>query len=160
MFQEAEFWVLVAFVIFVVAVFKPLRRVLLGALDARAERIKAELDEAARLREEAQATLSAYQRKQREALKEAEDILAHARDEAEMIRGKTAKDLEAALKRREKMALDRINQAESDAVQEVREIAADIAIAATKELLAENLDRARADKLIAEAIAELPKKLH
>ncbi len=160
MLQNPEFWILVAFAIFVAGIFKLSRRRILAALDARAAKIKAELDEALQLREEAQATLAAYQRKQRQAIKEAEEILAHAREEAELFRTRAAEDLEAALARREKMAIDRIAQAEADAVQEVREIAVDVAVAATRELVVEHLDEARADALIKDAIKELPKKLH
>jgi F-type H+-transporting ATPase subunit b len=160
MLHNPEFWILVAFVIFVAGIFKPARQRILAALDARAERIKADLDEAQRLREEAQGTLAAYQRKQRQAVKEADEILTHAQEEAELFRDRAAEDLEAALSRREKMAVDRIAQAEADAVQEVRKIAAEVAVAATRELVSERLDKAKADALIKDAAKELPKKLH
>jgi F-type H+-transporting ATPase subunit b len=84
-FHDPEFWVLVAFVIVVVVGFIKLGPGIGKALDDRAERIKSELDEARRLREDAQKTLAEYQRKQRDALKEAEAIIAHAKAEAERI---------------------------------------------------------------------------
>ncbi|RMF39078.1 MAG: F0F1 ATP synthase subunit B, partial [Alphaproteobacteria bacterium] len=83
MWESPEFWVAVAFVIFVAATFRPLYRQAAAALDARAARIKNEIDEAQALREEAQALLAEYKRRQRAALKEAEEILEHARGEAE-----------------------------------------------------------------------------
>ncbi len=158
--HNPEFWILVAFVIFVAGTVKLAGGKVVSALDARAERIKAQLDEAQRLREEAQATLASYQRKQREAAKDAEEILTHAQEEAELFRKRAAEDLEAAVARRQKMALDRISQAEADAVQEVREAAVDIAIAATRRLVVEHLDKAKTQELVDQAIKELPKKLH
>lgn len=160
MFRTPEFWVLVAFVIFVAAVYRPVRDRLVAALDDRARRIKAELDEARKLREEAQATLAAYQRKQRQAIAEAEEILARARDDVEFVRKQAAGDLEGSLKRRERMALDRIAKAEDDAVQEVRRMAAELAIGATRRLLATRVDEAKAGELVDAAIKELPKKLN
>jgi F-type H+-transporting ATPase subunit b len=159
-FHSPEFWILVAFVIFVAVLFKLTREKVVGALDGRAERIKAELDEAMRLREQAQATLAAYQRQQRQAVTEAEDILARAREDVEFVREQAAGTLETSLKRREQMALDRIAKAESDAVQKVRGMAADLAIAATRRLLAERLDESKAGELLDAAIKELPKKLN
>jgi len=160
MIQAPEFWVLVAFIIFVGFAFRPASKTFVALLDDRAEKIRAELEEAQRLREEAQATLAHYQRKQRDALKEAEDIIAHAREEADRLRQQAAADLEASLKRREAQALDKIAQTEAQAVAEVRNMTVDLAITASRKLLAENLDDKKASKLIDEAIADLPKHLH
>src|SRR3546814_14248082 len=91
---------------------------LLDGLDARAERIRAELDEAQRLREEAQKALAEYKRKQRDAAKEAEDLLANAKHEAELLRRQAAEDLKETLARREKAAIEKIAQAETQALQE------------------------------------------
>lgn len=159
-FESAEFWVAVAFVLFVTGAFRPMKRILLGALDRRAEKIRAELDEAQRLREDAQHTLAEYQRKQRQALKEADEIVARAREEADRHRAHAARDLEATLKRREAQAMDRVAQAEAQAVEEVQDIAITIAVAATRKLLSESLDEERAGALTDKAIKELPKKLH
>jgi F-type H+-transporting ATPase subunit b len=156
---SGEFWVAVAFLLFVVAAYRPLRRAITGALDERSARIRAELEEATRLREEANSALAAYQRKQREAAREAEEIVAFAEKEAAQIKAKTQADLDAALARREQMALDRIAQAEAQALQEVRNTAVEVAIAAARKLVVQGLDQSRADALVAEAIAELPKKL-
>lgn len=160
MLQNPTFWVLVASVIFVIAVYRPASKVIFAALDDRAAKIKAELEEAQRLREEAQATLAHYQRKQREALKEAEDLVAHAREEAERLHQHAMADLEASLKRRETQALDTIAQAEATALAEVRTLMVDIAIAASRNLLTEGLDDKKMSKLVDEAIADLPQRLH
>lgn len=160
MLQSAEFWVAIAFIAFVAGVFKPGRKAILGALDGRAAKIQSEIDEATRLREEAQAALAAYQRKQREAAEEAGEMLEHAREEADLLRKRTLSELEEALQRRQKQALDRIAQAEAEATQEVRNHAVDIAVTATVRILEENLGDERGDDLIKAAIEELPKKLH
>lgn len=158
--ESPTLWVAVAFVIFVALAWRPVARMIGGSLDARSARIRAELDEARKLREEAQSLLAEYQRKQRDALKEAEDILAHAKDEAERLRREAAANLEAALARRERMAMDKIAQAEAQAVADVRNRAVDVAIAATGRLLAETIDARQSDVLIDRSIDDLRRKLH
>lgn len=153
-------WVYLSFFIFIALAWRPVSRALGKALDARASRIKAELDEARNLREETQRLLADHQRKQREALKEAEDILAHARGEADRLRREAAANLDAAIARREKMALDKIAQAEAQAVADVRNEAVDIAMSAAAKLLKDAVDARKGDELVNAAIAELDRKLH
>lgn len=159
-FSSPELWVAVGFVIFVVLAWRPVYRAIATQLDARAARIKAELDEAQRLRDEAQALLNDYQRRQREAMKEAEEILSHARDEAARLRTEAAANLAAMLERREKMAVDKIAQAEAQALKDVRNEAIDIAVAAAERVLAKTLDERRQAVLVDQAIGELGAKLH
>lgn len=157
---EPEFWVAVAFVIVVAGLIRigtPMAR---SALDGRAVKIKNELEEAQRLREDAQRTLAEYQRKQRDALKEAEQIVAQARAEAERAAEQAARDLDAALERRQRLAVEKIALAESKAAAEVRNAAVDVAIAAVRRMLADQLDQRRKSDLIDTAIAELPQRLH
>ncbi len=154
-----EFWVLVAFILFVAFMVWKARKALVGGLDSRAARIKAEIDEAQRLREEAQALLADYQKKQREALGEAEAMVKQAGEEATRLKAKAETELAASLKRREQQALDRIAQAEAQALAEVRNLAADIAVSATQKIPTEKLDPAKAQSLIGDAIAELPRRL-
>lgn len=156
----AEFWVAIAFVIAMAGVIWKASPTVTGALDSRSAKIKTELDEARQLREDAQRMLGEYQRKQRDALKEAEQIVALARSEAERAAAEAASELEAALKRRQAMALEKIALAESKATAEVRNTAVDVAISAVRQMLAEQLDRQRKAKLIDDAIAELPQLLH
>lgn len=157
--HEPEFWILVAGVIFVIVVWKPANRGIIGGLDARAARIRGELDEARRLREEAERLVAEYRAKQQQAQSEAEAIVAHARAEAERIAAQAARDLELALERRQRMAEDRIAQAEARALDEVRAAAIDVAIAAARDVIAAELDERRGSVLIDEAIVALPQRL-
>jgi len=155
-----EVWLIGALLVLIVIAFKPAKRAILGGLDNRADRIREELEEAQRLREEAQAALANFQRRQRDAMGEAEEIIAHARAEADRLREHAAEELEATLKRREAMAMDRIAQAEAAATAEVRGVAVDVAISAAREVIAGQLDKTKANVLVDEAIKDLPDKLH
>lgn len=160
MIEKPEFWVAIAFVIFMAALWKKIASAFVGMLDARTEKIRQELDEAQRLREEAQALLASYQRRQRDALKEAEGVVAHAREEAERLRRHAAAELEASIKRRETQAMDRIAQAEAAAMREVRDMTVDLAIAASRELLTENISADRQAALVDDAVKSLSKHLN
>lgn len=155
-----ETWVGAAFLIFVAFMVWKAVGPMLKSLDARAVRIKGELDEAQRLRDEAQHLLAEYKRKQRDAVKEAEEQMRGAREEAERQRARAEADLAASLKRREQQALDRIGQAEAEALAEVRTLAVDLAVGATRKLLAETVDQGKAAALVDAAIKDLPQKLH
>ncbi|HUH84537.1 MAG TPA: F0F1 ATP synthase subunit B [Stellaceae bacterium] len=159
-FADPEFWVAVAFVIVVVGLVWKGGPMIARMLDDRADKIRGELNEAQRLREEAQRTLADYQRKQRDALKEAEQIVALAKAEAERAAMQAARDLDATLKRRQALALEKIALEESKALTEVRNTAVDVAVAAVRRIMAEDLDPERKGKLIDDAIAELPQRLH
>lgn len=160
-FWEApEFWVAVAFVIFVLALARPAFRFVGKALDDKIDEIRGKIDESARLREEAQDILSAITRKQADASKETEAIVAQAREEAALMRERMTQSLEASLARREQLARDRIAQAESDAVAEVRAMTTDIALAAARTVLTSSVSGDKADALIDAAIKEVPDKLH
>ena len=161
MFSQPEFWVLLATVIFVVLVFKPARRTVTESLDARAAKIRAELDEARLLREQAQALLAEDQRQQQQALADAQARIADAQQEAARLRERAVGEIEAMARRREAQAVDKIAQAEAAAMQEVRNQAVDVAIAATRKLLQEQLTAGHAaQQLTQAAIADLPKRLH
>ena len=160
LFGDPEFYVLLAVAIFVVVVWKPMRRAVVGAIDSRAERIRQELDSARSLRDEAQQALATYQRQQQEGAAEAQAIIAHAKEEAERIAAQSLRDLENALSRREQLARERIAQEEAKAVAEIRSIAVDVAIAASRRVIAASLDERRGAALIDDAIAALPRQLH
>ena len=160
MFQDPTFWVLVSFVIFFALVAKPLGRMAAEALDKRADRIKADLDEAERLRAEAQDLLANYQKKQRDAAREADDIVAAAKEEAERIAKHGRERLADTLERRQKQALDRIAQAEANALEQVQAYAVEVAIDATRAVLEQQVSGDKADKLIDDAIDDLPGRLH
>ena len=158
--RDPEIWVAAAFVIFVALTAKPIGRAIAKGLDGRAAKIKAQLDEARALRDEAERLLAEHQRKQIAAVKEVEAIVVRAREQAEHVRRESAANLEAAFARREKMAIDKIAQAEAQAVTDVRNQAVDIAIAAAAKLLKESIDSGKGDELIDSAIKELDRKLH
>ena len=159
-FLEAEFWVLVAFVIAIGFLISKVKDPIANSLDARAAKIKAELDEAQKLRDEAQAKLAEFQLKQRDALKEAEGIIALAKEEAQRLAAQGAKDLEAAIERRRRMAQEKIALEEQKAMSDLRNAAVDVAVAALRRVLAEDLDPARQAALIDNAINALPPTLH
>ncbi len=158
--NSPEFWVAVGFFILMAAIAKPIGKAFTSMLDARSNRIKQTLDEATRLREEAQHLLAEHQRKQRNAVRETEEILAKAKEESERLVAEAAENLEITLRRREEMAHAKIARAEAEALQQVREIAVDVAVAAARKLIAEKLDDDSRSTLVDAAISELPDKLH
>ena len=158
--QEPTFWVLIAFVIFLGAAGRPLVGLITAGLDKRADKIREDLEEAEKLRKEAQDLLAGYQRKQRDAIQEAKDIVQHAHEEAERIAAQGRETLEASLERRRKLALERIEQAEAQALDAVRAKTVDLALDATREFLSKELKGKQADALINQAIKDLPGKLH
>ncbi len=161
MLHEPEFWVAVAFVIFIgIIVYYRVPQMMIGALDQRTARIKAELDEARRLREEAQQLLEQYQRKRQEAEKEAEILLASARAEAERAASEAKQKMEEFVARRTRMAETKINQAEAQALNDVRAAAADAAIVAAERILADMAKGSVADALIQQGIRDVRAKLN
>ena len=160
LFAEPEFWVLLAVVLFIIGVWKPARQWIVGTLDARAVRIRDELDAARRLREEAQQLLAANQKREAEAAAEAEAIIAHARAEAERVAAQAARDLEQTLERRQRLAEERIAQEQAKALAEIRAVAVDVAISAARQVITAELDQTRGAALIDAAIQALPQQLH
>jgi F-type H+-transporting ATPase subunit b len=161
MLATPELWVLVSFVLFLaLLVYYKIPNRLAKALDDRADRIRAELDEARRLREDAAQILADYQRKQRDAEKEAEDILAGARREAEFYAEESRKALSESLQRRLKQAEEKIARAEEQAVQEIRSKAVDVAIAASEILIARELKGKSAENLVDKSIRDVSAKLN
>jgi F-type H+-transporting ATPase subunit b len=159
LFADPEFWVAVAAAIFIAIVWRPARRILIGSLDERAARIRDELAEARRLREEAEQLLAQYRAKEQEAAAESEAIIAQAREEAERIAAQSARDLEQSLVRRTRLAEERIAQAEKKAVDEIRSVAVDVAIDAAREVITAQIDERQGEALIDAAITALPQRL-
>jgi len=159
LFADPEFWVLLAVVVFAIVVWKPARRAVVGTLDERAMRIRGELEEARKLRDEAEQLLADYRLKEREAAADAQAIIAHARDEAERIAAQSARDLQQSLERRQRLAEERIAQAEAKALDEIRAAAVDVAIAAAREVIVSELDERRGAAMLDAAIAALPQRL-
>jgi F-type H+-transporting ATPase subunit b len=158
--HQAEFWVAIAFLIALGVLIWKTSPIIAKTLDNRTARIKADLDEAARLRSQAQRTLAEFQRRQRDALKEAEQIVAQAKLEAERVAQQAERDLAASIERRQQQALEKIALAETKALAEVRNQAVDVAIAAARRILADDLSAARKGTLIDDAIADLSRRLN
>ena len=161
MFAEPEFWVAVAFVI-LMAVFAYLgiHRTVLTTLDHRRDRIKAELDDARRLKEEAAKLLREYQARHASAEREARNIIDSAKAEAERIASEAKAKLEDFVARRTKTAESKIALAEAQAVADVRSAAANAAVTAASTILSQSVKGGVADDLLAKGIAEVRQKLN
>ena len=161
MFAEPEFWVAVAFVILMgVFVWLGVHRTVLKALDHRAERIKAELDDARRLKEEAAKLLAEYKARHASAEREAQEIVTNARAEAERIAAEARSKMEDFIARRTKTAESKIALAEAQALADVRAAAVEAAVAAASTVLSESVKGPVADDLLAKGIAEVQQKLN
>src|SRR5216683_4043212 len=161
MFLEAETWVAIAFVILmVVFAYFGIHRTVLQALDKRGERIKAELDDARRLKEEAAKLLGEYKTKRASAEREAEEIISNAKAEAERIAVEAKAKMEDFVARRTKTAESKIALAEAQAVADVRSAAANAAVAAASTILSQSVKGSVADDLLAKGIAEVRAKLN
>jgi F-type H+-transporting ATPase subunit b len=158
--MDNTFWAFIALVIFLgIAVYMKAPAMITKALDDRADKIKADLDEARRLRDEAKALLAEYQAKRKEAEKEAADILASAKREAEVLRAEAQAKSEDYVRRRTIIAEQKIAQAEADAVNAVRASAVDLAIAASAKLLEGRDAKANAD-LFKQALSDVKARLN
>lgn len=161
MFFEAETWVAIAFLAFLGLLgYVGVHRKLAKLLDDRADRIKAELDEARKLRDDAAQLLADYQRKRQEAESEAQGIVAGARAEAERMAADAKAKVEEFVARRTKLAETKIAQAEAQAAAEVRGAAADAAVAAAEKILSQEAKGKLAAELIAKGIEDVRKKLN
>ena len=158
---EPEFWVAVSFFIFIcVLVYFGVHMKVVSALDARALLISKELEEARRLREEAEKVLADYQRKLGDVVTEVDNITALAAKQAETLAAETRQSLKEYFDRRIKIAEEKIARAEMEAVRELRSDAVDAAIAAAQTLIAAKLTPDRAKKLVSESIKALKSKLN
>jgi len=161
MFAEPEFWVAVAFAILMVIFgYAGVHRTVLSALDHRRNRIKAELDEARRLKEEAAKLLADYKARGASAEREAQDIVAAAKAEAERIAAEARTKMEDFVARRTKTAESKIALAEAQAIADVRSAAADAAVTAASSILSQSVKGSVADDLLAKGIAEVRQKLN
>jgi len=161
MFAEPETWVAIAFVILMgVFAYLGVHRTVLKALDHRSERIKAELDDARRLKDEAAKVLGEYKARRASAELEANDIIANAKAEAERIGAEAKAKMEDFVARRTKTAEGKIALAEAQALADVRAAAADAAIQAASSILTKQVKGDVADSLLANGIAEVRQKLN
>ena len=159
-YENPQFLVLVAFVITIALIGKTVYQKISSALDERSEGIRSDIEEATRLREEAQNLLASYERKQRDAANEVKKITERAKGEAERLAKKAAADLDAMIERRKRQAKDRIAQAEVTARDEIRAAAIDVALEASRRILADKVSGKKGAALIDAAIKDLPSLLH
>jgi len=158
---NTDFVVLLGLIVFIaILVYFKVPSLIAGMLDSRADDIKAELDEARRLREEAQTLLASYERKQKEVQDQADRIVAAAKEEATAAGAQAKVDLEKSVARRMAAAEEQIASAQASAVKEVRDQAATIAVAAARDVIAKQMTAADANTLIDDAIAQVETKLH
>jgi len=154
------FWVALSFLGFIALVYKPVGKILCDALDARANKIQSELQEALKLKEEAQALLSSYQRKQQEVAKDAENIIIEAEAEAKRIAKESEAALDEALNKRVEVAMQKVAAYEASVLQQVKHNSVDIAISTVRQLINENLTKDMAQELVSKSVADLGRKLH
>ncbi len=157
--HHGVFWVLVAVVLFAIFAGRAIARAITTLLDARTEGVREALDEAARLKAEAEAMLAQAKAAQAQAAEDARTILASAHDQAERMAAELAADAQAAAKWRERMAMERIAAAEANAVKDVRAAAIDIATAAAQSILRESFSAEADSGMVDNAIAALPAAL-
>jgi F-type H+-transporting ATPase subunit b len=158
-FADPTFWVAVSFVLFFVLLGSKLWKAGTGALDSRADGIRKRIDEANKLRLEAESKLKEAEAARAEAVKEAAELLARAKTEAARITAAAAAEAGASAERRQQLAMQRIAAAEASAIAEVRNTAADIATAAARAVLAETMDAAADGAMIDRSVADLPRAL-
>jgi F-type H+-transporting ATPase subunit b len=161
MFTQPETWVAIAFVILMVLfAYLGIHKTVLTALDHRSERIKAELDDAKRLKEEAAKLLGEYKTRRASAEREAEEIIANAKSEAERIATEAKAKMEDFVARRTKTAESKIALAEAQALADVRAAAANAAVEAASTIMSQSVKGSVADDLLAKGIAEVRAKLN
>ena len=157
---DATFWATLALFVFIgVMLYLGVPKMIAKALDTRIKKIEAELAEAERLRAEAKALLEEYARKREEAEKEAEDIVAAAREEAFRLTAEASQSLETLIARRTRAVEEKISQAEAQAVAEVRSRSADLAVEAARLLLARQMVE-KGDALVEQSIKDVGEKLN
>jgi len=158
---EPEIWVALAFVMLVaVLVWKKVPSMIAKSLDQRAAKIKDQLDQAKHLKEEAQALLAEYQRKHRDAAKDAEEMMAQARADAENFKNETKKSIATLVERQTRAAEEKIAQAEARAIKEVEATAAEVAVQAARKILAKQMKSRKGTELVDKTIKDLGKHLH
>lgn len=160
MLHDSAIWLLGSFIIFAWIVWSKGKGAILALLDKRIAEIKSELETSENLRIEAQELLAQYQRKHRDAVKDADKIIANAQAGAEEIRKKAENDLADSIARKESQLRDRLMRAEQAAIQEIQDYAAELAIKATTEIITSKLDKKTSDGLLDSSIQSICKNIH
>jgi len=160
LFKDPAIWVALSLIVFLlILVVLKVPGMAISVLDKRAETIRGEIEQARRLRDEAQALLAEQQRRQAQAQSEAQAIIEEARAEARRAAEEAKKDLAASIERRKRQAEDKIARAQEQAEADIRAYAGAVSIGAARRLIAGQMDEVRSSRLIDGAIADLPKQL-
>jgi len=157
---DEHIWLVISFILFLALAWRYGKGPVVKGLDGRIEEIQKEIATAESLRIEAQELLAQYQRKHRNAMKDAEKIIANAREHALATRRQAEEDLKNTLDRREQQLKERIVRMEQSAVQEIQSYAADLAMKAASEIINDKLDKKTGEKLIDQSITDLPRQIH
>ncbi|SLN36933.1 F0F1 ATP synthase subunit B [Roseisalinus antarcticus] len=158
---NTDFVVLLAFILFIaVLIYFKVPGMLAKMLDERADGISKEIDEAKALREEAQSLLASYERKQKEVQEQADRIVENARAEASRAADQAKDDIKSSVARRLAAAEEQIESAQASAVRDVRNQAVNVAVAAARQVIADQMTASESNKLIDAAIDEADRKLH
>lgn len=158
--NSTNIWVAISFFLFVIIAYKLGRKSILNSLDSRIDDVKNEIETAERLRVEAQELLAQYQRKQRDAEKEASEIVNRAQTQAETMAKAAEVELNETMTRREAQLTMRLKRLEENAIAEIQSHAAELAVAATTEMITQTLDADTNNSLNDQTIASLTKNLN
>ena len=157
---DTSIWIAISFAVFAFVAYKLGRKSVIGSLDSQIAEVKNEIENAERLRVEAQELLAQYQRKQRDAEKEASDMLDRAKDQAKQLEKTAETDLKDVMARREVQLADRLKRIEENAIAEIQNHAAELAVAATTEMIVKTLDEKSNNKMNEDTIQSLSKHLN
>ena len=159
LFEDPQTWVTISFLIFLFIMWRFGKDKILVMLDARIDEIRREIETAESLRIEAQELLAQYQRKQRDAAKEAEEIVANAKSHANEIQKQADKDLKEIAKRREAQLTERLARMEENTKREIQAYAAELAVKATAEIIAKQMDKKTNENLVESSIQSVAEQL-
>lgn len=158
--HDTGLWVAISFLLFAIVAFKLGRKSVTGGLDSKIAEIRKEIQTAETLRVEAHELLAQYQRKQRDAEKEAAEIVARAKEHSEEIRKQAEANLSDTMERREAQLTERLKRIEQNAIAEIQNHAAEVAVAATTEIINQTLDEKANERLTAQSIENVSKHLN
>ncbi|MES2983846.1 MAG: F0F1 ATP synthase subunit B [Pseudomonadota bacterium] len=158
--HSADTWIAVSFVLFIALFVKFALPKINASLDDRANKIRDQLEQAARLRAEAQALLASYQQQQQEAMKEAESIIASAQRDAADMRTRAVDELKTALDRRSQQAQEKIARAEVEAIEQIRKTIITTATESAREIVATQLQSQTDDQAVTRALAAIERQIH
>ncbi|MEM8833142.1 MAG: hypothetical protein AAGB32_01250 [Pseudomonadota bacterium] len=158
--HDTNAWVVISFLVFAAFAYIMGRKSVAGKLDSYRDEIKNEIENAERLRVEAQELLAQYQRKQRDAEAEADKILENAKKQADQTKKTADKELKETMKRREEQLSDRLQRLEENAMNDIRDYAAQLAVEATQEMIVQTMDEKKNADLNTQAMAKLPEHLN